>query len=525
MERLKVLLKNNKISQLSGKLFNRGQKRVELEDDWVQKVSHLPTCTDVKFNGNVLIEYRLDQYSYASIRKSPDAVYRIMEPELTFAEQDIIQNMKNRIIRTIIDSNDGALEKEVRGLMEDFASDLPVCSKNRIIYYLLRDFAGYGLIDPLLKDVNIEDISCNGVGLPIYVQHRYLGWIKTNLSFQEESTLDNFVAKLALRSGKSVSVAKPILDAGLPDGNRVNLFYGREVTQKGSSFAIRKFKTSVMSPVELIQQGTISPEMLAYLWTLIEYRSSIMVFGETGCGKTTLLNAFSLFIPPEKKIVSIEDTPEIRLPHENWTQLLTRTSFSGEGAEITMFDLLKASLRQRPDYIIVGEIRGEEVKTLFQAMSTGHLALSTFHASSAADVIDRLTSPPMNIPLSLISNIGCLCHQVTVHDEDGSLQRRTKSIIEVIKKGDGIELKTVFKWTPRIGFEYYKNMGQRAKKVGLGWESSELVCIAKRFGLEKQDVEERMKHKAMMLREMSEKDRHNVAEMVSNYYSNNNCSV
>lgn len=370
MERLKSVLKNNKVCvfQVLGKLFSRRQRGdvVMEEDEWVQKVSHLPTCTDVKFNGKVLIEYRLDQYSYASIRKSPDAVYRVIEPELTSAEQDIVQNMKNRILRTIIDSNNGALEKEVRGLVTDFASDLPVYSRNRIIYHLLRDFTGYGPIDPLVKDVNIEDITCSGVGLPIYVQHRYLGSIKTNLSFQDESVLDNFVAKLALRCGKSISVAKPMLDAGLPDGNRVNLTYGREVTQRGSSFTIRKFKTNVMSPVELIQHGTISPEMLAYLWTLIEYKSSIMVFGETGCGKTTLLNAFSLFIPPEKKIVSIEDTPEIRLPHENWTQLLTRSSFSGEDAEITMFDLLKASLRQRPDYIIVGEIRGRRQKPCFR---------------------------------------------------------------------------------------------------------------------------------------------------------------
>lgn len=158
-------------------------------------------------------------------------------------------------------------------------------------------------------------------------------------------------------------------------------------------------------------------------------------------------------------------------------------------------------------------------------MSTGHLALSTFHASSAEDVIDRLTSPPMDIPLSLLSNIGCLCHQVTVYGDDGSLQRRTKSIIEVNKKGDGIELKPVFKWSPRGGFEYCENMGMRAKKVGLGWKSSELARIAERFGLEKQDVEKRMKQKAMMLREMSEKDRHNVAEMVSDYYGSNKCRV
>ena len=522
---MKVLPGNNGfgINPILKKLLKKSKQNGDsLEDPWLEKISNLPTCTEVSFDGNTtLIECQLDECCYASISRHPDAMYWVMEPELTTEEKEIIQQLKNRMLRTVLASNNGNLEQEILELMEKLAIDVSISSKNRIIYYLLRDFTGYGPIEPLARDVNIEDISCNGVGVPIYVQHRYLGSIKTNLGFEEEGALDNFVAKLAMRCGKSVSVAKPILDAGMPDGNRVNITYGREVTQKGSAFTVRKFKPSAMSPVELIQHGTISPGMLAYLWTLIEYKSSIMVFGETGSGKTTLLNAFSLFIPPEKKIVSIEDTPEIRLPHENWTQLLTRSSFSGEQAEITMFDLLKASLRQRPDYMVVGEIRGEEAKTLFQAISTGHLALSTIHASSAADVIDRLTSPPMSIPLSLISNIGCLCHQITVHGKDGSLQRRTKSITEIVKKGNDIELKTVYKWNPHTGFEYYENSRlERARNVGLGWESNQLACIARRTGVEKRDIEEEMKQKAVMLGEMSKNNVYDVAEMISDYYCN-----
>jgi flagellar protein FlaI len=508
MERIMLKI----INQSFEKLFKKKQKHNEVhsQDPYLQKLSSLPACTEVMFNGNKSIEYRLDDYSYASIDRHP-GIYRVVQPELTSEELEIIQGLRKRILRRVFDSNNGELEKKIFKLMEELAIEVSAHSKSRIIYYLLRDFSGYGIIDPFIKDAHIEDISCNGVCAPIYVQHRYIGSIKTNLSFKDESTLDNFVAKIALRCGKSISVAKPIIDAGLPDGNRINLTYGKEVTQKGSTFTIRKFKTSVISPAELIQQGTVSPEMLAYLWTLIEHRSSIMVFGMTGCGKTTLLNAFSLFIPPEAKIVSIEDTPEIRLPHENWTQLITRTSFSGEEAEITMFDLLKASLRQRPDYMIVGEIRGDEAKTLFQAISTGHLALSTIHAASGEDVIDRFTSPPMNIPVSLISNLGCLCHQITVHGKDGSLVRRTKSIIEIIKKGDGVELKTVFKWNPQAGFEYYENSRlERARKVGLGWESHQLASIAMREGLEVKDIEEEMKQKALMLKEMAENNTHNV---------------
>ncbi len=492
------------------------QNKVVDEDTWLKQISHLPECNKVRFNGSRSIEYRLDKYCYASITRHPP-LYRVIEPILTHEEHELIQSIRDRMLRTV--THESQLERAILELMDKLAIEIPPYSKERIIYYLLRDFTGYGMIDPLIKDVHIEDISCNGVGVPIYVLHRYFGSIKTNLSFNDENMLDNFVARLALRSGKSISVAKPILDAGMPDGNRVNITYSREITPKGSTFTIRKFKTSVITPVQLIQHGTISPEMLAYLWVLIEHKSSIMVFGETGSGKTTLLNAFSLFIPPEMKIVSIEDTPEISLPHKNWIQLVTRSSFSGEGGEITMFELLKASLRQRPDYLIVGEIRGEEAKVLFQAISTGQLGLSTMHASSAEGVIDRLTSPPMNIPLSLITSIGCLCHQITINYK-GSIQRRTKAITEVIKHGNEVELKTVFEWNPATGFDNKASkLESTARKLGLGWESHQIATIAKRRGVDKEEIEEEMKQKASLLRKMA-KNNADITEVISEYYAN-----
>ncbi|HJH32641.1 MAG TPA: secretion system protein E [Methanosarcinaceae archaeon] len=516
MERITNLpgISGLKINQSLKKLFRKQEQNEDSpEDPWLEKISHLPACSDGIFDGNKGVEYQLDRYCHASVTRHPDAVYCVVEPELTYEEQEIVRSLKNRMLGTVLASNNGDLEGEVFKLMEKVAIDVPAASKDRIIYYMLRDFTGYGLIDPLARDANIEDISCNGVGVPIYVLHRYLGSIKTNLCFEEETTLDNFVAKLALRCGKSVSVAKPILDAGLPDGNRVNITYGKEVTPKGSTFTIRKFKESAISPVDLIQHGTISPEMLAYLWTLIEYKSSIMVFGETGSGKTTLLNAFSLFIPPEMKIVSIEDTPEVRLPHENWIQSITRSSFNGKGSEITMFELLKASLRQRPDYIIVGEIRGEEANALFQAISTGQLGLSTMHASSAKGVVDRLTSPPMNIPLPLLSSIGCLCHQVTVKYKDGSVQRRTKSVTEIIMNNGKIELKPVFRWDPQTGFEF---MGRDKME----WESEQIERISEKTGVDKHKIGTEMNQKTEMLVQMAENNIHDVAEMISNYYRN-----
>lgn len=501
-----------RINQSFKKLFRKQEQNGDLQKDtWLEEISHIPACTDENFNGNGNIKYRLDQYCYASVSRYPDALYCVMEPELTDSEQEVVRILKNRMFGTVLASNNGNLECEIFKLMDKFTIDVPAFSKKRIIYYLLRDFTGYGLIDPITRDANIEDISCNGVGVPIYVLHRYLGSIKTNLCFEEEPTLDNYVSKLALRCGKSVSVAKPILDAGLPDGNRVNITYGKEVTPKGSTFTIRKFKKSIISPVNLIQHGTISPRMLAYLWTLIEHKSSVMVFGETGSGKTTLLNAFSLFIPPEMKIVSIEDTPEVRLPHENWVQSITRSSFSGGGTEITMFELLKASFRQRPDYIIVGEIRAEEAKALFQAISTGQLGFSTMHASSAKGVVDRLTSPPMDIPHSLVTSIGCFCHQITVKYKDGSIQRRTKSITEMIMNNGKIELNTVFKWDPQSGFE---SVGRDNGK----WESEQIGHISAKTGVDICEIEKEMNQKTEMLVQMAENNVHDVAKIISNYY-------
>ncbi|MGP8320759.1 MAG: type II/IV secretion system ATPase subunit [Methanosarcinaceae archaeon] len=501
-----------RINQSLKKLFRKQEQNEDLpEDSWLKEISHIPGCTEENFDGNEKIEYRLDQYCYASINRHPDPVYCVVEPKLTDAEQEIVQSLKKRMLGTVLVSNNGDIECEIFKMIDKFTTDVPAFSKKRIIYYLLRDFTGYGLVDPLTRDVNVEDISCNGIGIPIYVLHRYLGSIKTNLYFEEEIALDNFVSKLALRCGKSVSLAKPILDAGLPDGNRVNITYGKEVTPKGSTFTIRKFKKIVISPVDLIQHGTISPRMLAYLWTLIEHKSSIMVFGETGSGKTTLLNAFSLFIPPEMKIVSIEDTPEVRLPHENWIQSITRSSFNGEGTEITMFELLKASFRQRPDYIIVGEIRGEEANALFQAISTGQLGFSTMHASSAEGVVDRLTSPPMNISHSLISSIGCLCHQITVKYKDGSIQRRTKSITEIIMNNDKIELKTVFKWNPQTGFE-------SVERDMIKWESEQLGRISAKTGVDKHEIEKEMKQKTEMLVRMAENNINDMSEIIPNYY-------
>lgn len=249
----------------------------------------------------------------------------------------------------------------------------PGVSWAKILYYVERDTIGFGPIDPLMRDPNIEDISCDGVGRRIYVWHRRYEYIPTNLAFYNEEELDALIVKLVHMAGKHVSVAFPIVDAILPGGHRLAVTYRKEVSTSGSTFTIRKFREDPITIVDMIRWGTVSPEVAAYLWMLIEHKMTGLVIGVTGAGKTSTLNALATLLRPTLKVVTIEDTPELRLPLENWVQLVSRPSY-GIGAEkigeVTLYDLIKVSLRYRPDIIIVGEVRGEEAYVLFQAMAS-----------------------------------------------------------------------------------------------------------------------------------------------------------
>jgi len=317
-----------------------------------------------------------------------------------------------------------------------------------VLYYIIRDLIGYGPIEPVMRDDNIEDVSCDGVGKPIYVWHRKYESLPTNIVFESEEALDEFVTKLVHKSGRSVSVATPIVDAQLPDGSRLCVTYKREVSVEGSTFTIRKFRRKPFTFVELIQYGSISPEIAAYFWLLLEHKRSFLVIGVTGSGKTTLLNALATFIPPYMKIITVEEVPEINLPHEHWVRLVSRSAFAASGekvAEITLFDLVKATLRMRPDYIIVGEIRGEEAFVLFQATSTGHGGISTMHAEDFHSAVRRLESPPMNIPPHYIPTMNVMLHIKRIKLGDRTVRR----VVEVAEVISDREFNTVFKWNPR----------------------------------------------------------------------------
>ncbi|MFQ6056496.1 MAG: type II/IV secretion system ATPase subunit, partial [Methanosarcinales archaeon] len=249
-------------------------------------------------------------------------------------------------------------------------------------------------IEPLMNDPYIEDISCDGTNVPLYIVHRKYGSLKTNIIYSDEKKLQEFIVKLAERCGRFISYAEPLLDGSLPDGSRIQASFSKDVTTKGPTFTIRKFVEEPLSPIDLIKNKTVNSEVLAYLWLAVESGSSILIGGGAATGKTTFLNALSMFIPPTAKIVSIEDTRELNLMHENWIPSVARVGFAKGIGEVTMFDLLKESFRQSPDYVIVGEVRGKEAYVMFQGMAAGFPALGTMHAGKVDDIIYRLETPP-----------------------------------------------------------------------------------------------------------------------------------
>ncbi len=309
-------------------------------------------------------------------------------------------------------------------------------SKETIYYHIFRDFLGYGRIDILMHDDGIEDISCDGPEPPIFIHHRKYEAIETNIYFDEEEELNSFVVRLCQVSGKQISIFSPIVDGKLPDGSRLQSTLSRTVT-KGSTFTIRRFKENPLTPIDLLRFQSLSVEMAAYFWMVIENNASILFCGGTASGKTTALNALLLFVPLSHKIVSIEDTREVNIPHKNWIAGTTRKGFSTaddskSGKDIDMFDLIRAALRQRPRVIIVGEVRGKEAYSLFQAMATGHTAYATVHASTIHTLIQRLENPPISLPRALLTSLDVIVFQNAV-PIGGKMVRRMTSVTEIIK--------------------------------------------------------------------------------------------
>ena len=471
--------------------------------DWLSRTARLLTGSavrvtdyDPKRHGRLVDFDGLDGYeeierywvdapfAFISINFDPEAqehLYYVVEPELTSLEQQLLDRLHEDIrdpllYRDDIDDNpEKALREELRERLEEYGVAIEEETFYRLFYYLYRSFQGYGKLDPLMYDPHIEDISCDGPNLPVFVYHDGYTDIETNVIYEPEA-LNNFVIQLAQRSGRHVSVSDPVLSTTLPDGSRIELALGDEVTPKGSAFTIRKYADEPFTPIDLLNYGTFNLRQLAYLWLAIESNRSLLFAGGTAAGKTTSMNAVSMFIPPRAKVLTIEDTRELSLYHDNWLSSVTRERMGED--DITMYDLLRSALRHRPEYIVVGEVRGEEAITLFQAMNTGHTTFSTMHADSVQTVINRLENEPINVPRPMVTSLDVLCVQVLARSQ-GERVRRGKTLAEI----EGIDQRTgeldysnTYNWNATED-EFSESNSEMLEEIReeRGWSQSDLL--------------------------------------------------
>jgi flagellar protein FlaI len=454
-------------------------------------------------------------------------VYNVFEPQINENLKQVFSKLKDLIEErldvdfTRLKSNEAKnyIKRQLEDLIHIFNIKITETEKTILEYYIERDFLGLGKIEPLMHDPEIEDISCDGVGIPIFVFHRNpkIGSVMTNIKFEDHEELDSTLIRYAQLCGHSISVLNPLLDGVLPDGSRIQGTLSTDIAKRGSNFTIRKFSKTPYTPTHILASGTTDIKTLAFLWTAVDYGSSILLSGGTATGKTTFLNILSLFIKPEMKIVSIEDTNEIVLPHPHWVSQVARVPISSEQGklkgEIDLFDLLRESLRQRPDYIIVGEVRGKEAYVLFQQMATGHYSLATIHAESMEKLIDRLITPPIQLPPSLIEALDIVVF-LTATRYKGNFVRRVKSINEIVGFNYS-ENKPIFKEIIRWNSE--KDKFEVANK------SSILDKIRKKYGFSEKQIKEEIKRRMLVLQWFLEKnitDYKDVAKIIESYYRN-----
>ena len=484
----------------------------------------IPKLKKEKNKSKINVRYCLiAPFAYVHIYWDPkeyEVIYRIEEPILDKIEsrymEQLISGMKNMInfdevIHRTRDALFEYIDKRFKMFAIELGMDLSYESYKKIYYYLCRDFIGFNETEPLLRDYFVEDIECNGGHSPIYIVHRVYRNLKTNIIFRKNEVLESFVEKLAQRCGKYISYAKPILDGSLPDGSRVNATYTKDITSKGPTFTIIKFTKKPWTPSQLIGFNTLSPEMLAYLWLMIEHKMNILIVGGTASGKTTLLNAIAFFIPPEARVVSIEDTRELNLPRDNWLPSVSRSATGvGDLGAIDLYQLLKSSFRQNPDYVIVGEVRGAEASVLFQGMASGHSSISTIHADSVQTVIKRLETPPIELSPTLLNVLDSICimtHAIVNKSET----RKLKEIVEIVNvTPDGTAItNTPFKWNASEDRFYFKKQSNIFDK------------ILDRYGVPKEELALELQRRAKLLYTMYQKkifDFDKVQEIITEYY-------
>lgn len=381
---------------------------------------------------------------------------------------------------------------------------------------LLRDIIGYGKIDSLIQDDELEEIMIIGVGKPLFVYHRKYGMMKTNIRFNEEQELLDLIDSMSREINRRIDQESPILDGRLKDGSRINATIP-PVSADGPSLTIRKFKKDPLTVIDLINSKTISLELAAFFWLCFDglgvKSANAIISGGTSSGKTTTLNALSAFIPPKERIITIEDTLELQIPHEHVIRMETRPANVENKGELTMNDLVKNSLRQRPDRIIVGEVRGEEAITLFTALNTGHSGFGTLHSNSARETITRLTTKPMSVPKIMIQAIDFIIMQNRIYTPSGISYRRVSEVAEIVGIEEGVtQLNRIFKWNP-----------ERDRIENVSVSSSTLTQIANLSGKSLHEIYREIENRELVLKHMLNHNIHTVNDVnavLELYYAN-----
>lgn len=487
----------------------------------------LPASKPIPRGLKVIERYPLyEPFSHVVIVQNPktgEYKYILDELQLDVLERDVYHRILEVLLAEIespkeeIDDPRKFFAEAAKRIVDKYRISLgwlPDVSWYKILYHAERDLVGFGKLDPLMRDPNIEDISCDGVKKSVYIWHRKHESIETNLQFESDEVLDNLVVKLVHMAGKHVSSAFPIVDASLPGKHRLAVAYRREITPFGTAFTIRKFREDPYSIIDLINIGTFSEEMAAYLWICLENRASVMVLGGTAAGKTTALNALGCLVKPGSKIMTIEETAELNLSHENWVSLISRQSYGLGGSnvgEVALFDLVKTCMRHRPDLMIVGEVRGQEAYVLFQALATGHGGMCTMHAENLVSAVRRLTQKPMEISPAYIPLMNIVMSVQRVHlikNGEKKAFRRVLSVNEIVDYENYVH---PFKWDP----------AKDEQIISLD-NSAQIKSISERLGLTTQDVLNEMNRRRDVLRWMKTKNIRSykeVATIIAEYYA------
>ena len=448
-----------------------------------------------------------------------DRRYLVFEPELSPQEIYVREDL-DRIVRNVwrnqkmtdLTDETGSLSKTaLKQIIKTHAAHVPPETALKVCYYLYRDFAGHGPIEPLMNDPAIEDISCDGYEIPVFVYHREYRDLPTNRRFDADF-LDDFVVRLAQRTGDHLTRSMPRTGGALPDGSRIQLTLGTDISDRGSNFTIRKFKDIPLTPIDLIASNTFSLEEMAYLWMAIENNKSILFVGPTASGKTTSMNAVSLFLPPNRKVVTVEQIRELSIPHDNWIASVTRQTTNRDDANaVDMYDLLQDALHQRPEYLLVGEIRTEPevVRTFFHSVFTGHPGGTTFHAKDTQSAVDRLLSEPLNVPERMVNAIDMISVQRQVFLGDRRV-RRNYEMSEVVLADDELQTTSLFSWDPKSDtFEH---------AADLYGDSSVLQEIAQERGWDELHINEELYQRRQVLEYLLDNKYTDYQDVMSTFY-------